>query len=481
MEDLEPRRMDPLDYLRVLGRRRAWALAPLVASLAVGGALAAGLPEWYRASATLAVSAPELSPDLAGRPQPALDEVERTRAFEQQLLSSATLRRVASETGTPEAEERLFGEWRRRIEVQPAAPVTTFRGEATTFLVSFSDRSPEKAHQLASKLSEVFIEENNRAREARAEETAAFLENQLNASERRLMKLDEEIRQQKQENMGRLPQQTAANLQLVTGLRQQLEATSIALRGEQDRLSMIERQIETFEEDAEREAATLAGASPLSDARARVDRLVQQLGEARTRYTDQHPEVKNLQEELRSARAVLERERARPEPDRLATLELSPAYRQLDADRERSRLRIRELERTARQLGQQIATYQARIEAAPLVEQRMEALQRQYDLEKKTFEDLSARHKSATLAEDLQRRQGTERFTILYPASRPSRPYWPNRPRILLFSLAAGLVLGIALPFAREFLDRSVYDARALQKEFDIPVVGEIPRIGRAA
>ena len=29
----------------------------------------------------------------------------------------------------------------------------------------------------------------------------------------------------------------------------------------------------------------------------------------------------------------------------------------------------------------------------------------------------------------------------------------------------------------REFLDRSVHDARALQNEFEVPVLGEIPRI----
>ena len=33
----------------------------------------------------------------------------------------------------------------------------------------------------------------------------------------------------------------------------------------------------------------------------------------------------------------------------------------------------------------------------------------------------------------------------------------------------------------REFLDRSVHDARALQNEFEVPVLGEIPRIHAVA
>ncbi len=41
----------------------------------------------------------------------------------------------------------------------------------------------------------------------------------------------------------------------------------------------------------------------------------------------------------------------------------------------------------------------------------------------------------------------------------------------LLVALGAGAALG------REFLDRSVHDSRALQNEFEVPVLGEIPRI----
>ena len=43
-----------------------------------------------------------------------------------------------------------------------------------------------------------------------------------------------------------------------------------------------------------------------------------------------------------------------------------------------------------------------------------------------------------------------------------------------------GLVLGAAAALGREFLDRAVYDTRALQNEFEVPVLGEIPRITAA-
>ena len=66
---------------------------------------------------------------------------------------------------------------------------------------------------------------------------------------------------------------------------------------------------------------------------------------------------------------------------------------------------------------------------------------------------------------------------MLNPAFLPDRPDSPDLLKLMLLALAIGLVLGRAAVVGREFLDRSVHDARALQNEFEVPVLGEIPRI----
>ena len=48
---------------------------------------------------------------------------------------------------------------------------------------------------------------------------------------------------------------------------------------------------------------------------------------------------------------------------------------------------------------------------------------------------------------------------------------------VLLLSTLAGLIVAAALAFGREYLDRSIYDSRTLQNEFELPVLAEIPRI----
>ena len=68
-------------------------------------------------------------------------------------------------------------------------------------------------------------------------------------------------------------------------------------------------------------------------------------------------------------------------------------------------------------------------------------------------------------------------ISVLLPANRPSEPFEPKPLRVMLMAIAAGLVLGAAGVMGREYLDRSVHDARGLRDEFEVPVLAEIPRI----
>ena len=104
-------------------------------------------------------------------------------------------------------------------------------------------------------------------------------------------------------------------------------------------------------------------------------------------------------------------------------------------------------------------------------------MQRDYDAERLRYTDLNARFNNARMAEDLARKQGGERFSVLYPANLPDTPFEPQPLKIMAMAIVAGLILGAGAALGREFLDRAVYDSRALQNEFEVPVLGEIPRI----
>ena len=112
-----------------------------------------------------------------------------------------------------------------------------------------------------------------------------------------------------------------------------------------------------------------------------------------------------------------------------------------------------------------------------MVEQQLATVQRDYDLEKLQYSDLSAKLHTATIAESVERNRSGEQFTVLYQASYPTEPTKPVLWRGLAMSLLGGFAVGGALAFAREYMDRSVHDIRDLKDEFELPVLGEVTHI----
>jgi uncharacterized protein involved in exopolysaccharide biosynthesis len=282
--------------------------------------------------------------------------------------------------------------------------------------------------------------------------------------------------------MGRLPAQMNANLQMVNGLRGQLESLSLQLRGETERLSNVESTLQMMQQGIGTGSLTSAGAAAIHAGQSRVNALQQELTKAKALgYTDIHPDIIQIKGEIAEAQKELTAARQQNPGNRDEILSADPMYRQKLDERTALRLRINQLRSAETQARAQIAQYQGRVEAAPMVEQELSSLTQDYELERQRYAALSTQHQTAIIAEDMARKQGGERFVVLNPAYLPVRPASPDLVRLMLMSLALGLVLGVSAVVGREFMDRSVHDAQALQSEFDVPVLGEIPRIHRTA
>jgi polysaccharide chain length determinant protein (PEP-CTERM system associated) len=472
----------PLDYVSVLRRRIWWLVTPLVLALIVGAALVMWLPRTYKTSATIGVSSPSVTASLVGGEQRVTPE-DRMRSIQQVLLNRQVLERVVREeslAGDADAVGRAVAELRGSIEVAPRRSPNVAPDSFEQFTIAYTSGEPDLTQRVTNRLADVFVEESSRSREVRAEETSAFIRTQLQRNQDRLSDVEARLQAAKASFMGALPEQTNANVAMATGLQQQLESTANAIRGEQDRLSVIERQLETMRAGVNA-AAVPGGAAPAvaSPAALRVVELERQLEVARGLYTDKHPEIVKLRGEIEAARAAVTAETNRPQEDRVASLQIDPNYRALTRDAEQARLRIAGLQREESQIRGRIGMYQARVESAPRVEQQIATLQREYDLERQQYAELTTRLRNAEMAENLERNRGSERFTVLSRAGFPSVPFTPNTQRLMMVAVLLGICLGGGLALGREYLDRSVHDARTLN-DLDLPVLGEIPRIANA-
>jgi succinoglycan biosynthesis transport protein ExoP len=245
------RTVHPVEYLDMLSRRRRWFIVPFALCVVGGVLLAFLLPATYRSSARIGIEAPTVVPGLAGT---ALGREERLRALSQQLTSPAVLERVAREehlvTDRPldQTVQGMIG----RIKVEVPTPIARTPGdpELDSFDIVYLDHVPERTQRVAEKLAQVFVDEHSRSREEQAEGTTEFLSTQERNAREKIADLEKQLRTAKEVHMGKLPEQTLANLQTLSGMRSQLEATSNNLRSELDRLNMLDRQLQLMKEGA---------------------------------------------------------------------------------------------------------------------------------------------------------------------------------------------------------------------------------------
>jgi polysaccharide chain length determinant protein (PEP-CTERM system associated) len=476
----------PLDYMAAVNRRKWWFIVPLLLCIALGAAAVAVWPKKYVSRATIGMQSATLAPDLL-RGVSSMDAGERQRAVQQLLLSPTVLERVIREENInrskPTADVAMWLRDNLAENIDVPAPIgMNGRIDPTRgidmFHIGYTDKDPERAQRITNRVAAVFVEENSKAQVVKTQNTTEVLEQTLADSQAKLTELENKLRTKKQNYIGRLPEQIGSNVSMVNGARSQLESVSMQIRSEQDHLSMVEGQIDAMRQGSGVEGMTTSSLQAAEAAQKKVDDLQAQLSSDRALgYTDKHPDVIRLQEEIKQAKAGVVASKSNQPSNRDEMLKADPIYRQKIQERDMARLHIRELQNASAAAQRQIGEYQNRVESAPVVEQELASLEREYTLEKARYADLNTRYQQARVAEDVVRKQGGERFSVLYPADLPKTPIEPQPLKIMAMAIVAGLVLGAAAALGREFLDRSVHDTRALQNEFEVPVLGEIPRI----
>src|SRR3954467_13504277 len=446
---MEQQSFHPLDYLSVAHRRKWWFVMPLLVCIALGALTVVVWPKKYLSRATIGMQSPTLSSDLL-RAGPAMAAAERERAVQQMLVSPTVLERVIREEKiNPSKPASEVATWLRdnlskNIEIPPP-PGLNVRPDPTRgielFYIGYTDKDPERAQRITNRVASVFVEENTKAQTGRAENSVEVLETQVQASQAKLGELESKITERKGRYIGRLPEQVGANVQMANGARNQLDSLSTQLRSENERLTMIESQLEQMRQGVGVNAMTQSSIVEAQLAKKHIDDLEAQLAADRALgYGKNHPEISRLEREIKQARVNIGASRSEEPANRDVMLRSDPIYLQKMQEREMVKLQIRDLQNAVGIAQRQIGDYRRRVEAAPVAEQELAPLDRDLSAEKIRFSELTTRLSNARVAEDVAHKQGGERFSLLYPASLPDEPIEPKPLKIMALAIVAGLV-----------------------------------------
>jgi protein tyrosine kinase modulator len=479
-----------LTEIKGIVRRRRWQfLVPFFCGWALVWGASWLIPSTYRSGTLILVEQPSV-PEKYVVSNVDTDIQHQLNSITQQILSRTRLRRIIDSLGLY-AEERkhkspddLVENMSKDIEIELS------RGDdrkLSAFNIYYVNRDPKMAQLTTAELANLFIMENLEQRQEHSENTTKFLQDQLDQARARLAAQEAKLRVFKDQHLGELPTQTQSNLQILTGLQNQVQANQDSLNRAKQQNTYLESLINQYRTMDTSSKPSRGGTVGLTEIDKELDQLKAQLADLSSHYTDKHPDVRKTKEQIARTEKIREQivadmnSRANgstPEPAAPTPLDQKSApLLELESQLKANRLEIANREVEIKDEQSKINQYQARLNMAPVMEQQFADITRDYDQSKTDYESLLAKKNQSEMSTDLEKTQQGERFRMLDPPNLPTRPYKPNRLLLCGAGIAVGLAFGGGFAFGQEKLSGKIYSEREIKKLVPFDVIAEIPPI----
>lgn len=473
------------DYFQVFRRRAGLILLTALAVTVVVVIVVRQMPSLYRAETVILVD-PQEVPGTMVQPIITSSISDRLSTIQQEVTSTTRLENLVhsmnlfAELRKTASDQQVIAAMQKAITVQ----VVEQGGRGmSAFRVGFSGKNPVEVAEVANELAEMFISENLKMREQQSYGTAQFLEDEQKHTKEELEQKEAQLNEVKAKYMLDLPDSKQYHLEALATLRSQLQAS-------QDRVNQAEQQKVYLQSLMSTQAPTVdldsgvESGSPRSSAE--VQKLEAQLSALKARYGDNYPEVRKIEAQLKE---VTEKTPKRgsiemPPPviqDASAPGQKSGGNPVLVAQVQRFDEEIAKEKNIQKDLEQQIAFHEGKLEKIPLVEQRISGVMRDYDSLRTHYSALENKKLDADTASALETHEKGERFHVLDRAVVPTAPYAPKRLLISIAGLLAGLALGLGIAVLVEKRRGAVYTKdEILGLIGQSPILATIPKINTA-
>jgi len=457
------------------------------------------LPATYQSDALILIDQQKVTSDLVP-PNVTVTLQDRLESMTQRILSRTQLQIIVDRYHLyPKRNSLLamFGptdpvdQMRKDIKIEPVQ-VPGHNEQLTAFKIYYTGPSPELAQQVNSELASAFINENMTSQQQLSQATTSFLGSELSDARTKLEEQEAKVRAFKAQHVGELPDQLQSNVQILSGIQNQLQGTQQALdRAQQQRLYLqsIIQQYQSVQTDLGN--GDSAETPPALDKELKDLRM--QLAADRSQYTDNYPDVVALKEQIAKTEKLkkqIEDEIAKNQKSGKDSgntdVEMAGAnfqngaptpMMQIQSQLKANQLEIKGLEKLERELQGRVAEYQNRLNMTPATEQALEDVSRGYEESQKNYDSLLAKQAQSQLATNLEQRSQGEQFRLLDPARLPDKPASPNHVLLSLGGLILGILVGAAATALVELTDARIRDEEDLEGLVAARVLVGIPRI----
>jgi succinoglycan biosynthesis transport protein ExoP len=412
---------------------------------------------------------------LAGRSDSSVAASDNTTALP--VLNALVLQSgvQSAETFAELAQQRdiastVIGQLNLSVTPQALLGRVAVRPIANTALLnlSVSWKTPEQSAQIANAFSNAFVDEERNFVRAEAVAAIGYLSKELPSAQARM-------------------RTTASQLAKYQSTHGYMDATS----HEQDvvsRVAGVDQRIDQLTVDASEAKALLASASsqlgalsstvdsaqqvqrnPVSaDLSGKLADVETQLAEARQKYTPAHPAVIALEQQRSALIAQIAAQPSAVVGE--TTIAPNPLYASLQQQAATYRARIQGDEAQIKSLGAQRRAYRSDVKSLPQQAVQFAAIQEEAKRAASVYNALEQKYNDALVASTT----AISDIIVVQPASADAAVRRPSLTMNLAIALAVGLLLGLAVVYVLDVVERRA-GGQNLAQALGLPIVARIP------
>lgn len=482
MQDLQATIQQILDYLKGIWIKKrfiiisTWLICPL------GLVLVAKMPDVYESQAKVYADTRSMLKPLLRGLAIQNDPKEEINAIAKTLKSTPNLEDIARKADldisakTPQEFQNVVESLRKKI-------VFDSSGRASIYSISFEHPDPQVAKRVVSLTLDKFVE--SALGQNRQDSTSAsnFLDEQLQEYAARLSSAEQRLADFKKQYGDLLPESGGAGYYQQRGqLKSQIESINLELSEKQTQLQSLKSKFATSTTN-EGNPDNVNIATQYDD---RISQMQANLDDLQIRFTDKHPDVVQTRERLEALQA-----QRKAEIDQLmkglSNGELAAGSLSENAIVQQLTIVINNLESNIASLNVRKQSYtdkldglEQKLELIPDIEAKRTALNRDYGITKRKYEDLLGRKESADLSRKADLSAEDVQFRIIEPPVVPLSASGPKRPLLYTAVLIVSLGAGMAMAFLFSQINPVIMNGSQLSKITGRPVLGAVTDINLA-
>jgi len=469
-----------LDYLKGIWLKRRYLMIATWLICPLGWLFVSQMQDVYESEARVFADTQSiLRPLLRGMTVESNPDVQ-IRLMVRTLLNRPNLERIARMTdldiqaSNPAAYEGLIARLKNQLSIKK----TGGRSE-NIFNISFSDKDPVMARDVVQSVITVFIESTQGDNRRNSDSAQKFIDSQINEYENRLSQAEARLTNFKQKYSDVLPNQYGGYYNKLNTAKEQLKSMQLVLLETQTQLAASKEKLQTTGANESTPQNKIKNSNSIQTTYdERIAELEAQLDSLQLRYTEQHPDVKEVSRRLehlnKKRTAEIQQYLAGGDSDNkeFTPLSQNPVVQGIQIQVNLLESQVASMKVRTENYKATVIELENKIHTLPEIEAELVALDRGYEITKKQYEELLDRKEKAMIGQSADETTSKINFKVIDPPRAPLKPAGPKRMLYYAVVTFLGVGVGLGLSFIFSQINPVVTSSSQVSRATGIPIFG---------